>query len=74
MKVIISAIKIVLPNGTQCITSGICVLDYIHIYTAKIFCGEEWCDERWDRRFSGGGSYDGARYCEYKFTQKFYLH
>ena len=50
MKVIISAIKIVLPNGTRYITSGICVLDYIYIYTAKILCGEERCDERWNRR------------------------
>jgi len=48
--VIISAIKIVLPNGTQCITSGIRVPDYIYIYTAKIFCGEERCDERCYRR------------------------
>ena len=49
---IISAIKIVLPNGTQYITSGIFVLDYtsIYIYTAKILCGEERCDERWKRR------------------------
>ena len=24
--------------------------------------------------FSGGGSCDDARYCEYKFTQNLYLH
>lgn len=24
--------------------------------------------------FSGGGSYDDARYCEYKFTPNVYLH
>ena len=47
MKVIISAIKIVLPTGTQYITSGICVLDYMYIYmyTAKLLCKEERCDE-----------------------------